>query len=70
MGHPYTAKFVLFDEAQLNIQPTASIEALKDSLYDPPCVRVVVRCSTFLYFSGGRDRMMIWDTHQNVRRPC
>ena len=34
MGHPYTAKFVLFDEAQLNIQPTASIETLKDSLYD------------------------------------
>ncbi|MFT4716528.1 MAG: hypothetical protein ACI932_001715, partial [Paracoccaceae bacterium] len=21
-----------------------------------PCVREVVRCSTFLYFSGGRDR--------------
>ena len=24
----------------------------------------------FLYFSGGRDRTMIWDTHQNARLQC
>ena len=30
----------------------------------PPCVRVVVRCSIFLYFSGGRDRTMTWDIHR------
>ena len=34
---------------------------------ETPCVREVVRCSTFLYFSGGRDRMMTWDIHRNVR---
>ena len=31
-----------------------------------PCVREVVRCSTFLYFSCGRDRTMTWDIHRNV----
>ena len=36
----------------------------------PPCVRQVVRCSTFLYFSGGRDRTMTWDIHRNVRTQC
>ena len=35
-----------------------------------PCVRVVVRRSTFLYFSSGRDRTMTWDIHRNVRRLC
>jgi integrase/recombinase XerD len=48
---------------------TGMIAAVGSPL-DAPCVREVVRCSTFLYFSGGRDRKMIWDTHQNVRRPC
>ena len=33
-----------------------------------PCVREVVCCSTFLYFSGGRDRTMIWDIHWNENR--
>jgi len=33
-----------------------------------PSVRDVVRYSTFLYFSGGRDRTMTWDTHQNENR--
>ena len=36
----------------------------------PPCVREVVRCSTFLYFSGGRDRTMTWDIHRNARLRC
>ena len=35
-----------------------------------PCVREVVRCSTFLYFSGGRDRTMTWDIHRNVKLRC
>jgi hypothetical protein len=33
MGQPYTSKFVLFDEAQLNIPPAASIDALTEGLY-------------------------------------
>ena len=36
----------------------------------PPCVREVVRCSTFLYFSGGRDRTLTWDTHRNADLRC
>ena len=35
-----------------------------------PCVREVVRCSTFLYFSGGRDRTLTWDTHRNADLRC
>ena len=35
-----------------------------------PCVREVVRCSTFLYFSGGRDRTMTWDIHRNAGQLC
>ena len=35
-----------------------------------PCVRVVVRCSIFLYFSGGRDRTMTWDIHRNENQLC
>lgn len=34
MGYPYTSKFVLFDEAQLNMPPAASLEELKSGLYD------------------------------------
>jgi len=35
-----------------------------------PSVRDVVRYSTFLYFSGGRDRTMTWDIHQNENWLC
>ena len=38
--------------------------------YKAPCVREVVRCSTFLYFSGGRDRTLTWDTHRNADLRC
>ena len=31
-----------------------------------PCVREVVRCCIFLYFTGGRDRTMTWDIHRSV----
>ncbi len=34
MGHPYTSKFVLFDEAQLDIPPAASLKELEIGLYD------------------------------------
>lgn len=33
MGHPYTSKFVLFDEAQLDIPTAASLEELESGLY-------------------------------------
>ena len=44
----------------------ADLDYLKQLI--PPCVREVVCCSTFLYFSGGRDRTMIWDIHWNENR--
>lgn len=34
MGHPYTSKFVLFDEAQLDIPTAASLEELESGIYD------------------------------------
>ena len=34
MGHPYTSKYVLFDEAQLDIPTAASLEELESGLYD------------------------------------
>jgi len=43
---------------------------LKPFYSHSPCVREVVRCSTFLYFSGGRDRTMTWDIHRNARPLC
>ena len=45
-------------------------EALKWYRLAAPCVRVVVRCSIFLYFSGGRDRTMTWDIHRNENHLC
>ena len=42
----------------------------KDGTPVTPCVRVVVRCSIFLYFSGGRDRTMTWDIHRNENQLC
>jgi hypothetical protein len=34
MGHPYTSKYVLFDEAQLDLPTAASLEELESGLYD------------------------------------
>jgi hypothetical protein len=36
----------------------------------PPVSGKLSAALLFLYFSGGRDRTMIWDTHQNARRLC
>ena len=35
-----------------------------------PCVREVVRCSIYLYFSGGRIRRMTWDIHWTEKQLC
>ena len=35
-----------------------------------PCVREVVRCSIYLYFSGGRIRTMTWDIHWTEKQLC
>ena len=36
----------------------------------PPVSGMLSAALLFLYFSGGRDRMMIWDIHRNARRLC
>ena len=36
----------------------------------PPVSGKLSAALLFLYFSGGRDRTMIWDTHRNARRLC
>ena len=37
---------------------------------DPPVSGMLSTALLFLYFSGGRDRMMIWDIHRNENRLC
>ena len=36
----------------------------------PPVSGMLSAALLFLYFSGGRDRTMIWDIHWNARRLC
>ena len=36
----------------------------------PPVSGKLSAALFFLYFSGGRDRTMIWDIHRNARRLC
>lgn len=36
----------------------------------PPVSGELSAALLFLYFSGGRDRTMIWDIHRNARLPC
>ena len=56
---------------QLGIVPEEVIEAGKSYMtHDPPVSGKLSAALLFLYFSGGRDRTMIWDTHQNARRLC
>jgi hypothetical protein len=54
-----------------NLSPT--VGALRVRLNPVlPCVREVVRCSTFLYFSGGRDRPSPWanlSSSNNLGKP-
>jgi len=35
--------------------------------YSPPVSGKLFAALLFLYFSGGRDRTMTWDTHRNAR---
>ena len=37
---------------------------------DPPVSGKLSAALLLLYFSGGRDRMMTWDIHRNVRLRC
>ena len=53
-----------------SIRTSNPIESAFATIRHPPCVRVVVRCSIFLYFSGGRDRTMTWDIHRNENHLC
>ena len=36
----------------------------------PPMSGKLSAALLFLYFLGGRDRMMIWDIHRNEKRLC
>jgi hypothetical protein len=36
----------------------------------PPMSGKLSAALLFLYFIGGRDRMMIWDIHRNEKRLC
>ena len=61
----YAALIDEIDQLQKSVET-----ALGDTALATPCVREVVRCSTFLYFSGGRDRTLTWDTHRNADLRC
>jgi hypothetical protein len=37
---------------------------------EPPVSGKLSAALLFLYFSGGRDRTMIWDIHRNERQLC
>lgn len=50
-------------------QLLAGIRILRDRGV-PPVSGKLSAALLFLYFSGGRDRTMIWDTHRNARRLC
>ena len=39
-------------------------------MHIPPVSGMLSAALLFLYFSGGRDRMMIWDIHRNENRLC
>ena len=62
---------VIYMENSENLIPNSILIAIAvhESAW-APCVRVVVRCSIFLYFSGGRDRTMTWDIHRNENQLC
>ena len=40
------------------------------ALLGPPVSGKLSAALLFLYFSGGRDRTMIWDIHRNERQQC
>jgi transposase len=49
------------------IGPVASAMLIAEM---PPMSGKLSAAPLFLYFSGGRDRTMIWDIHWNARRQC
>ena len=60
-------------QARLAEDAEMSVSALNDhlaALEDPPVSGKLSAALLFLYFSGGRDRTMIWDIHWNARRQC
>jgi hypothetical protein len=44
--------------------------ALVSLVQDPPVSGKLSAALLFLYLSGGRDRTMTWDIHQNENRLC
>ena len=76
----YRSAYALFDKIGLFLNDYFSVglkvrdvyfrRIWEETVKGSPCVREVVRCSTFLYFSGGRDRTLTWDTHRNADLRC
>ena len=54
--------------AETVVRNSVNVELLPNQ--PPPVSGKLSAALLFLYFSGGRDRKMIWDIHRIARRQC